>query len=801
MANLGKDPFAEVQLFAGAASEAQLQERLDTQIRTEVEAIVAATQECDAFDLIELLRLRELPIVPVVGLMDGYDGSGAAIDLICLVLLTREARMPSGRDRLDTRPHEVISDLHERAVRLVRLANYMHTAHGVLAQGDPLMRLAVEYQSYLVTVRGLQYESVQADHDSALFDRPEIDEIVLAKLGFTYRDFTAVRTAIQDRYSRTLTALRDTTGDLVLQAQTEGRDLTAQEQGIFRDSMVALMFLPGQRASFTAADIVAETHLELPRVEAVLRAFATTFNTQRTAATVVRDFLRGVNPLAKTSLAHDGAGNYLMMCTQIGADSFRMVAEAALKPDAKAWRRYDRARAQASESLVVERIERLLQTPAAHTNLKYYTPKGDDPLEVLNRDCTTAATVGDQTECDALFVAQDVAICVEVKGRTIADPARRGDSARLRTEIDKIFGDGARQARRLETLIKTNGGIWREQDGWLDLSGIREVRSIVVGLDFFGPLAVALGDLRRAGALGEGTLPWIASLHDLDVISKVIDRPAEFLLYLRRRTDSDVATYFRGADELDLFMLFLDGGLYVEPDPAEVQRLHPTAGSPTGREIREHAKDARPTMVGTYTDPLDAWMYWVEGTSPYPSDKPVLNTHRSAATIVDFLLDGRKPGWLRFGADILGLSGQAQKKLGKQVDELVDMTRRDGRWHSLVQAWAGMWGYPTFFAATTSRDESRERSAAKMGDYMVAKKHQLGSDRSLGLLLDENHDIIHVLYLNDPPAARDQRLEVLGARIGLQPVEQSRRPIPPSARRTTLRLRGTTAKKKGSRGR
>jgi hypothetical protein len=40
-------------------------------------------------------------------------------------------------------------------------------------------------------------------------------------------------------------------------------------------------------------------------------------------------------------------------------------------------------------------------------------------------------------------------------------------------------------------------------------------------------------------------LPWITSLHDLEVISAVIERPAEFLLYLRRRTDSGVATYYR----------------------------------------------------------------------------------------------------------------------------------------------------------------------------------------------------------------------------------------------------------------
>lgn len=801
VASLGEDAFAEVQQFAGAESEAQLQEQLDVHIEAEVEAIVAAMDGCDAFDLIELLRLRELPIVPVAGLTDGYDGIAAVIDLVGLVLLTREGRMPAGRDRLETQPHEVISELHDRAARLVRLTTYMNMARTVFAQGDPLTRLSGDYQSFLLTVRGMQYESIQVEHDTALFDRPEIDEIVVAKLGFCYRDFAAVRAAIQSRYSRTLTALRDGTGDIFAQAQAEGRDLTDQEGESVRSSMVEFLFLPGERASFTVADIVDETGLEASRVEEALRAFSTTFESRVSAVRVVRDFLRGVNPLTKTSLVHDGAGNYLMMSTQIGADSFRLVAESALKPDATAWRRYDRARAQFSESLAVARVAQLLQTPAAHTNLRYYSPKSSDSFEVLNRHCQAPAAVGDQTECDSLFLIQDVAICVEVKGRTIAESARRGDSVRLRREIDKIFGDGARQATRLETLIKTNGGIWREQDGWLDLSGVREIRSIVIGLDSFGPLAVALGDLRRAGALGEGAVPWIASLHDLDVISKVIDRPAEFLLYLRRRTDSDIATHFRGADELDLFMLFLGGGLYVPPDPVEVQRLHPSVGSPTGRETREHARDARPTQVGTYTDPLDAWMYWVEGTSPYPAEKPTFNTHPSVTRIVDFLIEGRKPGWLRLGADMLGLSGQTQKRLGKQLDELVAKTREDGRGHSLVQGWAGLWGYPTFFAATVPRSEPLERSAAKLRDYMAAKKYQVGSDRSLGLLLNERRDIVRVVYMNDMPTADDTRLEMLGSQIGLQAVEESRRPIPPSARRTTRRLRGATSSRRGGRSR
>src|SRR5262249_22305580 len=158
--------------------------------------------------------------------------------------------------------------------------------------------------------------------------------------------------------------------------------------------------------------------------------------------------------------------------------------------DRRAWKRYDRTRTDVSETAALAAVSQALRTSAAHANLSYYAPKQGRSATVLDAACSAPQAVGDQTECDGLFIVEDVAICVEVKGRTIADQARRGDRARLAREIKAIFGEGARQARRLEQLILENHGLWLGDGSWLDLGGVREVRSIVVGLDFFGPLAV-----------------------------------------------------------------------------------------------------------------------------------------------------------------------------------------------------------------------------------------------------------------------------------------------------------------------
>jgi hypothetical protein len=767
--SLGPDPFGEMQIFAGAGTAAELDQRLYDEIRREVTAMLDVTRDLDAFDVVELVRLRELPISPVVGLMPDYDGNAAVIDLVSLVLLSRGSRALGSTPRAETQPHLAIHELHDRAARLLRLGTYRAITGAALSDDNSVARLAAEYQSYLVRVRGLQYESVQSKHDTALFDRAEIETLLVAQLGFSYQDFVSVRNAIQSRYGDTLTRLRDCTGDIVQTARSEQRDPTPEELDTFRESMVQMMFLPAERAAFTAQDIAGHSGLEPSRVQSVLGAFSIDFDGQLDGAQVIKQLLRGVNPLSRTCLLRDVDGQHLITGIQIGTDSFRAVAESRLKLDAKAWRRYDRTRAEVSETLAIDALAAALQTAPPHVNIKYSAPKTGVAAEALGRDCSDPHAVANQTENDCLFLIEDVAICIEVKGRTVADAARRGDHARLRTEIDKIFGGGTTQARRLEALIQTNGGLWLEDGTWLDLSQVRETRSIVVGLDVFGPLAVALGDLRRSGLLGTGSLPWITSLHDLDVISRVLERPAEFLLYLRRRTDSGVAQHYRGSDELDLFMLFMEGGLYVEPNPDEIRQRHPTAAPAKARDRQRHRQDARPTIVATYTDPLDAWMYWVEGTSPYEAKKPVFNAHESALRLVDFLADGRKPGWFRFGADLLGLDGRAQKRLGDALRTLVKRTRFDHQWHSVVQGYAGLWGHPVFFAGTAPREQPHSRTVESLHTYMSAKKHQLQSDRSLGLVLDEDSNIVHVLYTSDLPS-HSPELDELVTAMGLQPV-------------------------------
>lgn len=296
-------------------------------------------------------------------------------------------------------------------------------------------------------------------------------------------------------------------------------------------------------------------------------------------------------------------------------------------------RRYDqKARQPVSEEIAKSYLATILGAPAFREGYHYLAPKGGVSADALGSDSANLRRSADDVEGDALFVIDDVAVLVEVKGKSIAEQARRGDLRRLTVDLKATLGDGARQATRIRDLIETNHGIWENTTTWLDLSRIREVRTVVVVLDDIGPLGTNLADLQHAGLLPEDRPPLVLSLHDLAVIAEIGERPSEFLLYLRRRADSPVTTYYRALDELDLYVLFLAANLYVEQDPDEVKAAHRTAPPVTKADRRRHRRSAVGTMVSDNCAELTMWMN--RGQLPR-DEKPIKPSIRAPAGLLE----------------------------------------------------------------------------------------------------------------------------------------------------------------------
>jgi hypothetical protein len=734
-----------------------------------VRDIANSLLDTDAFDVIELMRMREMPIF-----LEGYRESlseqrPAAVELVALILLTRGQRAPVSSPTSNTRPAALISELHDRTSEMLTLGAFDLLNAGERNEFGPLTSLSAQYVMHDLMVKCKQYSHINDDINESLFSTQNLGNLLLEKIYFSYEDYCSVRDAIVQVRSEKFFAIRDTIGEQFNQRSEMENDPVYKRN--VRTALMSLIELPGKRASFTAQEITEASGVPADRTQAVLDFFSLSFNGTDDPLAVVVKFLTGDNPFWSASLIKDEDGNYILTGNPIGTDCFRHLVEQTLKADSKKFRRYEKRRSLVSEQLALKHLDAVLSPDRSYANLKYFRANPGIELSELGPEADDINPIAEQTEADGLFIIEDVAVCVEVKAKSISNQARRGNVQRLSADLRDTVGSATNQALRLENHIRTNRGLWLESREWLDLSGVREVRSVTVYLDDFGPLSTALDELVRAEVLRSDRFPWLVTLHDLSVIAEVIDRPAEFLLYLRRRTESEVSLKFSAIDELDLFMLFLSGGLWVEPDPDRVSREFLGVTHSTEKERRRYQESAIPTKVMTQTDPLDAWVYFQEGLSEVEVTKPSFDILPHTAQLVDFLRDGKKPGWFRFSTDLLNLSTESQESLRETVESLVLATRKDGRHHNSLMAFAGAWGYPTLFMGTKPSEMSIEEASTQLAAYGFAKKHQLRSDRALMVVFDEQQRIMSIRYDNSLPM-ENKELDGIIAEMGL---------IPPSA--------------------
>jgi len=789
------DPAREILPFRDCKSPVEARAVLREQIEVEVAAMSDLLAEVDAFDVVELMRMREFSISPDPRAAPP-GGASLPIEIISAVLLSRESRKPDPKAREDTRPHEVISDLHDRASRLARIASYRQLAEGQLSE-EPLARLASEYQGSILNIRNLQYDQIRNDHESRLFDAPITVALMQKHLGYSYADVLAARTAMNEISAERMTQLRDETGALLIAHQgVHPKDVPEDVMRQFMAGMIPFMFLPADRAVISPADVAAASGLDLEVARTVLDSFSQTFDSSVSAGDRVFGLLMGNNPFLITPLLSDGEDNFVLTSNDIGLDVLRRIFERALTAEPKDVNRYDqKVRQPVSEGLAKSYLETILGTAARGFAYHYRAPRTGISASALGSTSTNLKDVSDDVEGDALFVIDDVAIVVEVKGKSIAEQARRGDVRRLTNDLKATIGDGARQATRLRDLIESNGGYWADLQNWVDLSGVREIRTVVVVLDDIGPLGTNLGDLQGAGIVPEDRPPIVLSTHDLAVIALVCERPSEFLLYLRRRTDSPVISHYRAVDELDLYMLFLAADLYVPDDPDEVRASHPTAPPVTKSERRRHQRSAVGTMVGDNCLELSLWMD--RDKLPYEEEptKPSINAPAEVLNLMDALHESARPGWLRFGADILALAGEGQQRIVSTIRALARKTRTDDAYHDAMTAYAGLWGHATVFFATHPKRIPLTAATDRLARYATVKQYQLQADRAYGLVFDEQGGLEDTFYLNSVQA-KDPDLDAQIEEFNLQPVATRPPTVPPSARRATRRLNSSKKKRR-----
>ncbi|WP_433164406.1 hypothetical protein [Kribbella sp. CA-247076] len=784
--------------FQQLAQKASTVEDLLTHLGEAIESARVALAEClrgyDSFDTLAFLRLAASPwdLSEIRESETLVENSQAAQDVVALTLLG----MGLPRQPL-TGENSGQPDIREAMGLAADIVTAARTR--AIAQGrsidEPLGVLAGEFLGYELSVRGRQYQSVAKELNTGLLGDPTVAAIVKDALGFTLDDIHAVRDASTALLNERLFGARDRVGDIV--------ESGAGVENIDADAFLRDMNLMTNECrlfgAVSAADAASRAGIEEGTAKAVLEFFSISRPAEGDANPVLR-FAKGELPTPWGCIADDG--EYLILNGFLGEDELRRDIERGLVAASvgkrgsagKMWPRYDRRRASYSESKAATALTNMLAGAEPRwEGQKYIGPVSVDDAASLGRDADRTIVTTREFESDLLFIVDGVALCVEVKAGSVTEKARGGHAKRLATDLQKTLKDGNEQADRLTQLFRTNHGVWSADGEWIDLASVDEIHSIIVMLDDMGPLSLSMNELAHKGIIETIEIPWIVSMHDLLVLSRTVDHPAQFLEYLRRRRGRMLATMVKGVDELDMFMWFVSGGMYFEPDPRDVAAQIPIDGPMKASDVRRYEQQSR-VGLGTLTDPLDAWIYSSEGLSHTEAPKP---TRREEPWVEQYLSaseSAKSPGWLRFGADLVGLSDEAQRDIGKSLMEQTRQARGGDIERSLTTHGTTSFGSWLLTASVVPDGASTEHLAP----YIEAKQYQTRSSRSMLLLYNTDGTLTGSSYRGESQPRTAERDAAIAA-LPLQSLASTfssatSNKVPPSARRTTRRLRGKRGK-------
>lgn len=734
--------------------------------------------------IIELARLACLPWN-----MDGMtkpetDGGPAKAELLALIALTTEGADNDG-SATDEIPNSLYQAAHEWADSVEKLIE-LFQAREFMTMGeratDDLDRIAFSARSTEVWLRSSSYpDMVKSTHD-ALFEHASLPAALSALLGFDASDAYRVLARLHDLQVNAMNDRLEAFFDVMVAVSESGETTPTPET--MRKARIAfnIAWQPtADLVAVTSAGVADSLGVEIEVVEAVLNRFAVDLGEQDTRV-VLESFVRGDNPLRTNPVVRTERGEFMLVHDALVLPAIRENLEQALKTSQE-WEQYQKWRGDLLEDLGKTAFERVLPGTTTYSAFDYFVPANDQEALVDPSEYTK------KVEGDLLFILDDVAIIVEAKAAAITPAARAGETRKLRRSLVDIITKASVQAARLQKRIEDDRGVRFHDGGWLDLDHIREIHTVTLSLDDLTGVATATSDLVQAGILDASHIPWVVSIHDLQIIVDVVDRPAEFLLYLRRRRDPEVSLAYVASDELDLFLYFYEAGLYVVPDPNLMAEQLSYIPSPSKADLRRRAKQGR-SIITSRTDPLDAWhSAKIDSTLPRVN-KPIL-TGSPMIPLAEKLQENGFYGWLSLGATLLSGSTKAQKEFSRIPKNLLVHRREDGTERScavpvgsnLSNVWLLIW-----MTRPAGRDVQDVIHSGR--EYLRAKKYQLKITRGAVFFYDEpTKELIDVIYdgtLPTPDPMMDRAI------VGLEPVDK----VSSFSQQKAKRASKTTTKRK-----
>lgn len=741
------------------------------QLSQAVDVIVAVAQRVDVFDVLETVRLRSSMTDPETFRESEHGATVSMFELLSLILLARGDRSAAPGDAEEPSPEEVLGTLEVRLQDLMDAGQMLNMF--TVDRDEPLHRVSFGTRLREVAVRNATYPHMLDDTLKALFGVPAVEAACRSVLGCTVDQvqqlFAGMRQLVLNGWNDRFDVLEEL-GRLAERADSEVTGLSPQDMEQAQALLMRSSTRPGANATHSPNEIATASGLDVDVVRVVLDLFALPM-TARPAAEVAQEFFDGKSPLRTRPLIATPDGQYALVHQALLTPAIRERVEEVLRADNEAWAVYSKHRGDYLEEEAARLIAAHLPGCVQHLGFEYFVPASDN--ENVPADYTKCV------EGDGLLLLDDVAIIIEAKAVALRARSRTGDPLRLRQDLRRIVTDAANQADRLRRRILDDKGLRLRDETWLDLSGVREVHAIAVSLEDLSGIATITSELVVNGLLNTHDLPWTVSLHDLRIISELVERPAELLLYLRRRTEPATTRRFHAVDELDFFLHFLAAQLYVEPDPDAVQRELPQLGEPPTKNRRRFRQQGL-ELLSSRTDPLDAWYFYQLGVRSTAAEKPRMKADPELLRLIDDLAGRGEPGWFAMTAALLNFDTASQHRCAVSGPRLAAQTRADSNPHRLAMPAGTRRGDSVLLVwESASPRLPIAVSHQQLKEYTTAKKHQLQLDRAFALLYDHRTgELLSTFYDNRLPG-HDPSLDALGNRLGLRGPEAFQSVPPP----------------------
>ena len=775
--------FSELVASDEAATIANIESRIDERL----DELLSVVSGHDGMDVIGNSFVQNMIADPETYAETTHEGAPIVVELVALVVMSRDHAHAGPHPPYDTSSPPRMDEIQSLAQELLELGRFrqvMRDPGDGIGMSDLKATLALRE----ATIRNAAYPHMLEDFLTELFGMLDADSLVTSTLG--YQPTKALTTVTE------LSRIRTTRWDERQNALRHMHDLAIEQyQGEPSDSMVREMRSlwdaawgdPHKLGLIDIAEIAAATGVPADGIELVVNALSVDLS-ERSAADLVRGFLDGQNPFRGTPIISDPATGRRMIVHEVDAlAALRVNIERSLN-GTSAEARYQQSRADLLEVKALQYLATAFgATTQVFSSFEHFMPAaGEDVPSEYTR----------LVECDGLLIVDDVAIVVEAKAGALSDRARSGNGARIKSDLERLITKAAEQAGRLRELILKDRLVVRRDRSTMDLSGVKEVYTVTVTLEDLNHVTTVTDNLVRNGLLKDTFVPWIVNLFDLRIVSEIVARPAEMLLYLRRRTLPELTRTVVAPDELDYFMYFLSSGLYVESDPDVEQLEWRHARTTTAK--RRRFRNQSTVVLGSHTVALDDWYFFQQGDRSTPAPKPHINVREDLLELVDLVGRDHPRGWLAAGAALMSGDAATRREFASMPRVLSEMSAADGLQHTATFVLGDRRQNRILLVwLVVPQGQSKaltESIIASNSDYLSAKKHQMEVERASMLVFSSEGTFLSLVSdLRDH--GPDEELDAMVAARGLR-VETGL-----TAAQLTMRRRASNATRKPNKSR